>query len=121
MLEFYFHVLFIFFMFLNLLLELVNDEFVLFLSQIRDGFSGSHLLNLMNAFLKPDDGLLGVVQTGLQKNTGLLYSFESDFLKIAESLKRCDDGMYGGFIFGRGQRNILMKTVVIVLLVRLVH
>ena len=99
----------------------MDDEFVLFLPQIGDGFGGSHLLNFTNAFLKPGNGLLSVVETGFQKHACLLYFFEPDFLEIAKSLKRCDNGMCSGFVFGRGQRNILIKTIMIVLLVRLVH
>ncbi len=75
----------------------------------------------MDSFLKPCNGLFGIVDTGIKEYACFLNFVESYFLQIAESLKGYNDRVCGGLIFGRRGRYILVKAVGVVLLVGLVH
>ena len=119
--ELNFHVLLILFVLFKFFFELMNDELILFLLQIRYGFGGSDFLEFINSFLKLCNGLFGIVDAGLKEKACFFYLVESDFLQIAESLKGYNDRVCGGLIFGRRGRYILVKAVGVVLLVGLVH
>ncbi len=116
-----FHVLLILFILFKFFFELMNDELILFLFQIRYGFFGSHFLEFMNSFLKLYNLLFGIVDTGLKEKACFFNLVESDFLQIVESLKGCNDRVCWGLVFGWRDRNILEETVGVVFLVGLVH
>jgi hypothetical protein len=75
----------------------------------------------VDSFLKPCNGLFGIVDTGIKEYTCFLNFIESDFLQIAESLKGYNHRVCGELVFGRRGRYILVKAIGVVFLVGLVH